>query len=84
MKKSLLLLISILCVAVMLFGVLTGCQRDNREDPGDGKIDDSFFGVPSGPTGDLSDDPTGGNTNGDSTVMDGEVDDDDYMGMPVG
>ncbi|MBE6983164.1 MAG: hypothetical protein E7435_02620 [Ruminococcaceae bacterium] len=39
MKKSLLLLISILCVAVMLFGVLTGCQRDNREDPGDGKID---------------------------------------------
>ena len=71
MKRSNLVLLSILCVAVMLFCVLAGCVRNDDQQPTDGIIDDSFFDDPTGgsnddPTGGSNDDPTGG-SNDDPT-----------------
>ncbi len=85
MKKSNLVLIGILCVAVMLFCVLTGCVRNDDQQPTEDVNNGPFFDDPTGdsnddPTGGSNDDPTGGstqppaggNTNGDSSIMDGD------------
>ena len=93
MKKSNLILLSILCVAVLLFCILAGCVKNDSEQPTDGTIDDSFF---DDSTGDSNDDSTGG-SNDDSTggstqpsaggntsggIMDDEANNEDYVGVP--
>ena len=87
MKKSNLVLLSILCVAVMLFCVLTGCVRNDDQQPTDGVFDDSFFADPTGgsdddPTGGSTQPPAGGNTSGDNSIMDDEENNEDYVGVP--
>ena len=73
MQNSILKLVSVLCVAMLLLGVLAACANNNTENPDGSFTDGPFF---EDPTGDSDEDstqkPTDGKIDNDSSITDGK------------
>ena len=69
MQNSILKLVSILSVAMLLFGLLAGCGNTNNANPTEG----TFFEEPTGGSNDDSTQATtGGNVDNDSSITNGK------------
>ena len=69
MQNSVLKLVSILSVAMLLFGLLAGCGNTNDANSTEG----TFFEEPTGGSNDDSTQATtGGNVDNESSIMDGK------------
>ncbi len=73
MQNSVLKLVSVLCVAMLLLGVLAACANNNETNPDGSFTDGPFF---EDPTGGSNDDSTQSTTDGkidnDSSITDGK------------